>query len=602
MPNLFARQTALTNVGGRIDYISNPERQENLLAVYDGAADRADGAYWRLLAQECKEASKHAAPDRKCVQGRELIIQLSNALLDRMTPAQIAKILAFSFEQKYGRPCVVAVHFNADRTNLHAHLIYSERDLLPEPVVKVAPRALFFDETGKRCYKKKEIQDEAGDLRPGCRIVAKGEIYERRFFSAVDPSFSQKGWLKDCKANWLLPLRNGDLKGDVTITMYNKDSGKLAQQHVGPVKHVDDPAAKEKAAQISEYNQAVKEFNGLVDAKAVIRTEVAAMQQSVQAAPKKNGVIQVVIVRFKELVKLFQARKEQQAQKERWAQIMARSKPVTPGPVRAAAPAPTEPARPEPVPVPSFAALIAADEEVEKRRSAVQVASLAVGEERKINQDLIDLPAQLRGAVARLREAKRTFDATEADLLKAKWPEAPKGIFVSKKRQAEYDSAMEQHRAKIEPKQKILAESRTAIQENLALLMGYLRPEERQKQGYGRNAPVITADNLTSSDIWNIERFIEFKLDRGRGIGMAAALEKRYADNLGALTAAKTALGGAEAAYQAKLREIPSEHREAALRAVEKARSERAEEAEAQALAEREQPGRSVAKSSLILE
>ena len=602
MPNLFARQTALTNVGGRIDYISNPERQENLLAVYDGAADREDGAYWRLLAQECKEASKHAAPDRKCVQGRELIIQLSNALLDRMTPAQIAKILAFSFEQKYGRPCVVAVHFNATKTNLHAHLVYSERDLLPEPVVKVASRALFFDEAGKRCYKKKEILDEAGDLRPGCRIVAKGEIYERRFFSAVDPSFSQKGWLKDCKANWLLPLRNGDLKGDVTITMYNKDSGKLAQQHVGPVKHVDDPAAKEKAAQISEYNQAVKEFNGLVDAKSVSWPDLAAMQQSVQAAPKKNNVIQVVIVRFKELVKLFQTRKEHQAQKEYWERVRARSKPVPPGPVRAATPAPIEPARPEPKPVPSFAALIAADAEVEKCRLDVHVAKLAVGEEREINQDLIDLPAQLRSAVAQLSEAKRTFDATKADLLKAKGPEEPKGIFVSKKRQAEYDAAMEQHRAKIEPKQKLLAESRTAIQDNLALLMGRLRPEERQKQGYGRNAPVITADNLTSSDIWNIERFIEFKLDRGRGIGMAAALEKRYAEDLGVLKAARTALGGAEAAYQDKIREIPPEHREAALRAVEKARTERAEEAEAQALADRERPGRSVAKSSIILE
>ena len=602
MPNLFARQTALTNVGGRIDYISNPERQENLLAVYDGAADRADGAYWRLLAQECKEASKHAAPDRKCVQGRELIIQLSNALLDRMTPAQIAKILAFSFEQKYGRPCVVAVHFNADRTNLHAHLIYSERDLLPEPVVKVAPRALFFDETGKRCYKKKEIQDEARDLRPGCRIVAKGAIYERRVFSAVDPSFSQKGWLKDCKANWLLPLRNGDLKGDVTITMYNKDSGKLAQQHVGPVKHVDDPAAKEKAAQISEYNQAVKEFNGLVDAKAVIRTEVAAMQQSVQAAPKKNNVIQVVIVRFKELVKLFQTRKEHQAQKEYWERVRARSKPVTPGPVRAAAPAPIEPARPEPKPVPSFAALIAADAEVEKCRLDVHVAKLAVGEEREINQDLIDLPEKLRSAVAQLSKAKRTFDDAQAAWLKTKGPEKPKGIFVSKKRQAEYDAAMEQHRATILPYEKTVIESRTAIQENLALLMSYLHPDQRRKQGYGSNAPVITADNLTSSDIWDIEKFIGFRLERARDIGMAAALEKRYADDLGTLKAARTALGGAEAAYQDKIREIPPEHREAALRAVEKARTERAEEAEAQALADRERPGRSVAKSSIILE
>lgn len=263
MPNLYARQTALTNVGGRIDYISNPKRQEHLLAVFDGAADHVDGAYWRRLAQECKAASKHATPGHSGVQGRELVIQLSNSLLQRLSAEEIAEKLARSFEERYGRPCMVAVHFNKDMTNLHAHLIYSERDLLKEPVEKVAPRALFFDEAGKRHYKKGEILDEAGELRPGCRIVAKGEIYERRYFGAVDQTFSHKAWLRTAKSEWLLPLRNGELRGDVEITEYDPSSGKLAQQHVG--NKVYNEKRGTTRAQIEEYNRQVKAYNSKID-------------------------------------------------------------------------------------------------------------------------------------------------------------------------------------------------------------------------------------------------------------------------------------------------------------------------------------------------
>lgn len=295
MPNLYARQTALTNVGGRIDYISNPDRQEHLLAVHDGAADLAAGAYWRQLAQECKAASKHAAAGRKSVQGRELTIQLSNALLRRMTPEQIAEKLARSFEEKYHRPCMVAVHFNKTKTNLHAHLIYSERELLKEPEEKIAPRALFFDEEGKRHYKKAEILDDAGELRPGCRIVKKGEVYDRRCFSSVDQTFSSKGWLRLAKKEWLLPLRNGELRGDVEITEYSKASGKLAQQHVGKVKDTDSQTAKEKAARIQAYNKSVREYNRLVDADLIPASVADLIQEKVMATPAqpaRNSLLQ----------------------------------------------------------------------------------------------------------------------------------------------------------------------------------------------------------------------------------------------------------------------------------------------------------------------
>ena len=156
MPNLYARQTALTNVGGRIDYISNPDRQENLLAVHD----TADAAYWLQLARECNLASKHKSPGTKSVQGRELVVQLSNHLLQRWSTEEIVKKIADFFKEKYGRDCVVALHFNKSKSNLHAHIIYSERERLQEPEEKVASRALFFDEEGKRHYSQTYLKLE----------------------------------------------------------------------------------------------------------------------------------------------------------------------------------------------------------------------------------------------------------------------------------------------------------------------------------------------------------------------------------------------------------------------------------------------------------
>lgn len=265
MPNLYVRHTVLTDLGGRIDYISSPKRQENLLAVHDGAADKAEGTYWRQLAAECQEASKYTAAGKKTVEGRELHLALSNSLLGRMTPDEIARELAVSFEQRYNRPAIVAVHWNKTKSNLHAHLIFGERELLKEPKEKVAPRALFFDEQGQRRYKKAEILDGQGDVRPGCRIVAKGEIYERKIFGPVDRQFGDKhqAWLKTMKSEWLLPLRNGVLHGDVEITEYDPSSGKLAYQHVGnKAQNMKNGMTK---AQIEAYNAEVKTWNQNVD-------------------------------------------------------------------------------------------------------------------------------------------------------------------------------------------------------------------------------------------------------------------------------------------------------------------------------------------------
>ena len=147
--------------------------------------------------------------------------------------------------------------------------------------MKVAPRNLFFDEQGKRRYKRREILNEAGDLRPGCRIVSKGEVYEQRFFGAADPQFHFKSWLEAAKREWLLPLLNGPLRSDVEYRLFDYSQGKLPQQHIGK------NLLPEQKAVVQEYNELVREYNRAIDAGKISPEKAQVIQEHVMASPNR---------------------------------------------------------------------------------------------------------------------------------------------------------------------------------------------------------------------------------------------------------------------------------------------------------------------------
>lgn len=74
------------------------------------------------------------------------------------------------------------MHHNTRQTNYHIHLIFSERQELAEPEVKIAARNMFYDENGKHRRTKKEILDDQGELRKVCYIIPKEEPYSGHYF------------------------------------------------------------------------------------------------------------------------------------------------------------------------------------------------------------------------------------------------------------------------------------------------------------------------------------------------------------------------------------------------------------------------------------
>ena len=195
--NSFIQLTKLSNVKGRITYISSHAKQENLYAVYE----TTERKFWRELAKCNQEEFAKSGTEGKCIEARELIIALPESFVE-YPPDRLLKLFTEHFKQNYGTECIAALHHNKRKTNYHIHLIFAERKLLAEPIIKIASRNMFYDENGKHVRTKKEILGEDGKIREGCHVVKKGEIYEKKLFTVKDERFKSNSFLDEVKRSY----------------------------------------------------------------------------------------------------------------------------------------------------------------------------------------------------------------------------------------------------------------------------------------------------------------------------------------------------------------------------------------------------------------
>lgn len=243
----------LTNVRGRITYISSHAKQENLYAVYE----TTERSYWTELAGYNQQEFKKSNTPGKCIEARELIIALPESFQSLYDPDSLLQLLTNRFKEKYGVECVAALHHNKRKTNYHIHLIFSERELLPEPIEKVATRNMFYDEKGNHVRTKKEILDESGNIRKGCKIVKKGCVYERNLFTTKNTLFKQEGFVEEAKI-FYTDLINLLVKDDMEkLHVFDKNGLYLATKKIGK----NNP----KAEQIQSDNEIRMKWNQEVD-------------------------------------------------------------------------------------------------------------------------------------------------------------------------------------------------------------------------------------------------------------------------------------------------------------------------------------------------
>ena len=243
----------LHNVRGRITYISSHAKQENLYAVYE----TTDRHYWTELAQFNQQEFLKSGTEGNCIEARELIIALPESFPDLYDPDRLLQMFTNRFKEKYGVECVSALHHNKRKTNYHIHLIFSERELLPEPIEKIATRNMFYNEQKKHVRTKKEILDDSGNVRKGCKIIKKGEVYERTLFTAKNKLFKQEHYLDEAKRFYtdLINLLIEDDKDKLHV--FDKNGLYLATKKIGK----NNP----KAEQIKEDNEVRMQWNHEVD-------------------------------------------------------------------------------------------------------------------------------------------------------------------------------------------------------------------------------------------------------------------------------------------------------------------------------------------------
>ena len=243
----------LHNVRGRITYISSHVKQENLYAVYE----TTDRHYWTELARFNQQEFLKSGTEGKCIEARELIIALPESFPDLYDPDKLLQMFTNRFKEKYGVECVSALHHNKRKTNYHIHLIFSERELLPEPIEKIATRNMFYNEQKKHVRTKKEILDDSGNVRKGCKIIPKGEVYERTLFTAKNKLFKQEHYLDEAKRFYtdLINLLIEDDKDKLHV--FDKNGLYLATKKIGK----NNP----KAEQIKADNEVRMLWNHEVD-------------------------------------------------------------------------------------------------------------------------------------------------------------------------------------------------------------------------------------------------------------------------------------------------------------------------------------------------
>ena len=250
----FVRQSKLSDVTGRIDYISNPKRQEYVYATYQ--TEGATPEFWKNLARENQLDFKASGSAGKCIEGREFIIALPESFV-QYSADDVVRLFTETFHKRYGVECSAALHHNKAKTNYHIHLVFSERKVLEQPEVKIATRNMFYDEQGKHRRTKKEILDEHGNLRAGCSIIPKGEVYESHIFTKKEEWFKNKAFTKEVKEMFTDTINRYAKEGSEKLYVFQQGGVYLATKKIGK----NNPKAEEMRAD----NAARQEWNQTVD-------------------------------------------------------------------------------------------------------------------------------------------------------------------------------------------------------------------------------------------------------------------------------------------------------------------------------------------------
>ena len=97
---------------------------------------------------------------------------------------------------------------------------------------------MFYDESGKHVRTKKEILDADGNIREGCSIIKKGEVYDYSRFSKKKPEFKSRSFLSEVKEKYTEKM-NLLLSDDEKLKVFKDEAlfYKVPAKHIKVIKY-----------------------------------------------------------------------------------------------------------------------------------------------------------------------------------------------------------------------------------------------------------------------------------------------------------------------------------------------------------------------------
>ena len=283
--HVYIQMSKLGNVRGRISYITSTAKQENLYAVYE----TCDRPFWSKLAKENRADFIRSGSKGDCIEARELIIALPESFVE-YDPQVLLKEFTDFFKERNGVECIAALHHNKRKTNYHIHMIFSERKLLAEPEQKVASRNMFYDENGHHCRTKKEILNDMGEIRSGCTVVKKGEVYEQHLFEKKDTRFKDKGFIREMKEAFAELINERVNDENEKLKVFNKEGIYLPMKKIGK----NNPNEKNICANnkmVLEWNNVASQVVELMPASHIREIKKEEIQKPMAEIYKSGNVL-----------------------------------------------------------------------------------------------------------------------------------------------------------------------------------------------------------------------------------------------------------------------------------------------------------------------
>lgn len=240
--------------------------------------------FWKELAEQNRYDFKRSNSKGQCIEARELVIALPESF-QKYDRKLLLQLFTEQFRSTYGVQCTAALHHNKKKTNYHIHLIYSERKVLEQKLIKRASRNMFYNEKGKHVRTKKEILDENGEVRSGCYVIPKGEIYEMSYFDSKEESFKQQSFLKEVKLMYTDLMNQLVTDEAEKLSVFDPEGPYLSTKKIGK----NNP----KAEEISADNDARQEWNRTVDEALVAgvpSAEIADIKRENISLPVRDSI------------------------------------------------------------------------------------------------------------------------------------------------------------------------------------------------------------------------------------------------------------------------------------------------------------------------